>query len=86
METRIGLLKSEHGHDGPTGQWFRGFDRFAQFPVDQGFVVLEPNPRGSTGYGVEFRDAALRDWGGMDLEDIAAAPPTISPPIRGRSS
>jgi dipeptidyl aminopeptidase/acylaminoacyl peptidase len=62
-----------HVHGGPTGQWFRGFDPFAQFLVDRGFVVLEPNIRGSTGYGVAFRDAALKDWGGVDLEDVAAA-------------
>ena len=61
-----------HVHGGPTAQWFRGFDPFAQFLVDRGLVVLEPNIRGSTGYGVEFRDAALRDWGGADLEDVAA--------------
>jgi dipeptidyl aminopeptidase/acylaminoacyl peptidase len=61
-----------HVHGGPTGQWFRGFDPFAQFLVDRGLVVLEPNVRGSTGYGVAFRDAALKDWGGMDLEDVAA--------------
>ena len=61
-----------HVHGGPTGQWFRGFDPFAQFLVDRGFVVLEPNIRGSTGYGAQFRDAALKDWGGADLEDVAA--------------
>ncbi len=61
-----------HVHGGPTGQWFRGFDPFAQFLVDRGLVVLEPNIRGSTGYGVAFRDAALKDWGGADLEDVAA--------------
>jgi dipeptidyl aminopeptidase/acylaminoacyl peptidase len=61
-----------HVHGGPTGQWFRGFDPFAQFLVDRGLVVLEPNIRGSTGYGVEFRDAAIKDWGGADLEDVAA--------------
>jgi dipeptidyl aminopeptidase/acylaminoacyl peptidase len=61
-----------HVHGGPTGQWYRGFDPFAQFLVDRGFVVLEPNIRGSTGYGVEFRDAAIKDWGGGDLEDVAA--------------
>jgi dipeptidyl aminopeptidase/acylaminoacyl peptidase len=62
-----------HVHGGPTGQWFRGFDPFAQFLADRGFVVIEPNIRGSTGYGVEFRDAAIKDWGGADLEDVAAA-------------
>jgi dipeptidyl aminopeptidase/acylaminoacyl peptidase len=61
-----------HVHGGPTGQFFRIFDLFAQFFVDRGFIVLAPNIRGSTGYGVEFRDAALRDWGGADLEDVAA--------------
>lgn len=61
-----------HIHGGPTAQWFLSFDPFAQLLVDQGFVVLEPNIRGSTGYGVGFRDAALKDWGGVDLGDVAA--------------
>jgi len=61
-----------HVHGGPTSQWFRGFDPFAQFLVDRGLVVLEPNIRGSTGYGTDFRDAAIKDWGGADLEDVAA--------------
>lgn len=60
-------------HGGPTWQWFRGFDPFAQYLADHGYVVIKPNVRGSTGYGVEFRDAALRDWAGGDLEDVAAA-------------
>ncbi|MDQ2951873.1 MAG: S9 family peptidase [Chloroflexota bacterium] len=62
-----------HVHGGPTAQWLRGFDPFAQFLADRGYVVIEPNIRGSTGYGVEFRDAALKDWGGADLEDVAGA-------------
>ena len=62
-----------HVHGGPTAQWLRGFDPFAQFLADRGFVVIEPNIRGSTGYGVAFRDAALKDWGGADLEDVAGA-------------
>ena len=60
-------------HGGPTAQWFRGFDLYAQFLADAGYVVIEPNVRGSTGYGVKFRDMALRDWGGGDLEDVAHA-------------
>jgi dipeptidyl aminopeptidase/acylaminoacyl peptidase len=59
-------------HGGPTGQFFRSFDSYAQFLADHGFVVLEPNIRGSTGYGVEFRDMNRYDWGGGDLEDVAA--------------
>ena len=59
-------------HGGPTGQYFRGFDPYAQFLVASGFVVLEPNVRGSTGYGVTWRDCNIKDWGGGDLEDVAA--------------
>ncbi len=62
-----------HVHGGPTGQWFRGFDPFAQCLVDQGYVVIQPNVRGSTGYGTKFRDIGLKDWGGADLEDVACA-------------
>jgi dipeptidyl aminopeptidase/acylaminoacyl peptidase len=62
-----------HVHGGPTGQFMRGFDAFAQFLQGQGYVVLEPNVRGSTGYGTAWRDACLGDWGGKDLEDVAAA-------------
>ena len=59
-------------HGGPTGQFFRAFDPFVQVLVDRGYVVLQPNVRGSTGYGVEFRDMNINDWGGGDLEDVAA--------------
>ncbi len=59
-------------HGGPTHQWFLNFDPYAQFLTDRGFVVLEPNVRGSTGYGVEWRDLNIKDWGGGDLEDVAA--------------
>ncbi len=60
-------------HGGPTGQWTRTFDQLAQALVDRGFTVIQPNVRGSTGYGVAHRDAALRDWGGVDLEDVVGA-------------
>src|SRR5207245_52853 len=39
--------------------------------VNAGFVVLEPNPRGSIGYGKAWREANRHDWGGKDLEDVA---------------
>jgi dipeptidyl aminopeptidase/acylaminoacyl peptidase len=35
-----------------------------------GYVVLLPNPRGSTTYGEAFSEACVRDWGGKDYEDI----------------
>ncbi|MEM6430401.1 MAG: S9 family peptidase [Deinococcota bacterium] len=59
-------------HGGPTSQFFRGFDMKTQFLVSCGYVVLSPNIRGSTGYGNTWRDANRYDWGGGDLEDVAA--------------
>jgi dipeptidyl aminopeptidase/acylaminoacyl peptidase len=59
-------------HGGPTGQYYRAFDGEVQFLQDRGFVVLQPNVRGSTGYGVAWRDACIQDWGGKDLDDVVA--------------
>ncbi|MBL8745034.1 MAG: S9 family peptidase [Phycisphaerae bacterium] len=41
-------------HGGPEGQFRPGFDRTVQFLVSKGYGVLQPNVRGSTGYGREF--------------------------------
>jgi dipeptidyl aminopeptidase/acylaminoacyl peptidase len=37
-----------------------------------GYVVMLPNPRGSTTYGERFSEGVVRDWGGRDFEDIMA--------------
>jgi dipeptidyl aminopeptidase/acylaminoacyl peptidase len=58
-------------HGGPTNQHYREWNVATQVLVNAGFVVLAPNPRGSTGYGRKWREANRRDWGGKDLEDIA---------------
>jgi len=60
-------------HGGPTGQYFRMFDAFMQYVASEGFVIILPNVRGSTGYGTEFRDACIKDWGGKDLKDALYA-------------
>ncbi|NHJ49840.1 MAG: S9 family peptidase [Asgard group archaeon] len=60
-------------HGGPTGQYFLSFSARYQYMASEGFVVILPNVRGSTGYGVEFRDACIKDWGGKDLQDIVYA-------------
>ena len=39
--------------------------------ANAGFVVLEPNLRGSIGYGQELAEGNRHDWGGKDLEDVA---------------
>jgi dipeptidyl aminopeptidase/acylaminoacyl peptidase len=59
-------------HGGPTGQYFFDFDMFGQVLANEGYVLLLPNIRGSTGYGREFQDMNLMDWGGKDLEDVVA--------------
>jgi dipeptidyl aminopeptidase/acylaminoacyl peptidase len=58
-------------HGGPTAQHHREWNVATQVFVNAGFVVLAPNPRGSTGYGKKWREGNRRDWGGEDLEDVA---------------
>lgn len=59
-------------HGGPTGQTFDSFDPTAIALASRGYVVIAPNPRGSTGYGRAFMEANKRDLGGGDLADEAA--------------
>jgi dipeptidyl aminopeptidase/acylaminoacyl peptidase len=60
-------------HGGPTAQTVNSFNRFVQFMANQGYIVIAPNYRGSTGYGKEFQHANLFDMGGGDLQDVLAA-------------
>jgi dipeptidyl aminopeptidase/acylaminoacyl peptidase len=59
-------------HGGPTSQTMNSFNRFVQYATNQGYMVLAPNYRGSTGYGKEFQQANLFDMGGGDLQDVLA--------------
>ncbi len=60
-------------HGGPTAQTMNTFNRFVQYVANQGYIVIAPNYRGSTGYGKEFQQANLFDMGGGDLQDVLAA-------------
>jgi len=60
-------------HGGPAVQSVNSFNRFIQHMVNQGYMVIAPNYRGSTGYGKEFQQANLFDMGGGDLQDVLAA-------------
>jgi dipeptidyl aminopeptidase/acylaminoacyl peptidase len=60
-------------HGGPTSQTVNSFNRFIQHIVNQGYMVIAPNYRGSTGYGKAFQQANLFDMGGGDLQDVIAA-------------
>ncbi|MBC9033643.1 S9 family peptidase [Sphingomonas sp. JC676] len=60
-------------HGGPTGQAQDGYSRYATAFASRGYVVIQPNFRGSTGYGRAFQDANFKDLGGGDLKDTVAA-------------
>jgi dipeptidyl aminopeptidase/acylaminoacyl peptidase len=59
-------------HGGPTGQTSDSFNGRAELLASRGFVVIAPNVRGSTGYGMEFQNANIKDLGGGDLKDEIA--------------
>jgi dipeptidyl aminopeptidase/acylaminoacyl peptidase len=57
-------------HGGP---WYRdswGYNAFAQFLANRGYAVLQPNFRGSTGYGKKFIDAGNKQWGDKMQDDV----------------
>lgn len=58
-----------HIHGGPMGQYGYRWDPTVQYFVQRGWVVVEPNFRGSTGYGRAFLDGLNNTWGALDLED-----------------
>jgi dipeptidyl aminopeptidase/acylaminoacyl peptidase len=61
-------------HGGPQGAWAKSWSyRWnPQVFAAAGFVVVMPNPRGSTGYGQKFTDDINADWGGKVYDDIMA--------------
>ncbi len=66
--TRVPLVVLVHG--GPTGNWSDRFDAWGQMLASRGFAVINPNIRGSTGYGHRFLESNRADWGGGDFRDI----------------
>jgi dipeptidyl aminopeptidase/acylaminoacyl peptidase len=64
-------------HGGPAGVFSQTYTALpSPYPVAafaaRGYAVLRANPRGSTGYGKEFRFANHGDWGGGDFKDLMA--------------
>ena len=60
-------------HGGPIGQVAYGYDFSNQYLAAQGYVIVEPNPRGSTGRGQDFIRAIYRTWGITDYDDVMEA-------------
>ncbi|HEX7102379.1 MAG TPA: S9 family peptidase [Nitrolancea sp.] len=66
--TRYPLILQIHG--GPHGMYGHTFYHEFQVLAAQGYLVLYCNPRGSTGSGQQFVNAAAGDWGGVDYRDL----------------
>ena len=64
---KVPLLLNPHG--GPTGASINNFNGTVQVLAANGFAVLQPNFRGSTGKGIAFAQANKNTWGKGDYED-----------------
>ena len=60
-------------HGGPHARDSWGFNFMVQFLASRGYAVLQVNFRGSIGYGWEWYEAGLRNWGTVMVDDITAA-------------
>lgn len=58
-------------HGGPKAQDILSFHIYAQCLASSGFAILQPNYRGSSGYGKAFSEALINDWCGKEAGDIA---------------
>jgi len=67
---KVPTLLNPHG--GPVGQYAAAFYHLAQLYAANGYAVLLPNPRGSSGYGQKFCAAIYADWGNKDYQDDVA--------------
>ena len=73
---KVAMILNVHG--GPAGVFSQTCVAANQgtYPIaafaEAGYAVLRPNPRGSSGYGAEFRMANREDWGGKDYQDLMA--------------
>ncbi|MBL7848848.1 MAG: S9 family peptidase [Cyclobacteriaceae bacterium] len=72
---KVPLILNVHG--GPAGVFTETYTgQSSPYPIQafaaNGYAVLRANPRGSSGYGTEFRRANHRDWGFNDYEDLMA--------------
>lgn len=57
-------------HGGPYARDSEGWDWWAQFLADRGYVVVQPNYRGSSGYGTAFAKKGEGQWGLAMQDDL----------------
>ena len=60
-------------HGGPVSQYSHSFNFEAHLFAANGYVVVTPNTRGSSGYGQAFSHALWADWGNPDFDDVMAS-------------
>jgi dipeptidyl aminopeptidase/acylaminoacyl peptidase len=60
-------------HGGPAARDMWGYNTEAQWLANRGYMVLQVNFRGSTGYGKTFLKASDREWGGKMQQDLTDA-------------
>jgi dipeptidyl aminopeptidase/acylaminoacyl peptidase len=71
MASRAPTLLRLHG--GPVSQHQFDFDFEWQLLAANGYVIVAPNPRGSSGRGYEYQKALFGQWGTVDVPDVLAA-------------
>lgn len=57
-------------HGGPEARDYPAFDWMAQFLASRGYLVVQPQFRGSTGFGASFALAGYRQWGRLMQDDV----------------
>jgi dipeptidyl aminopeptidase/acylaminoacyl peptidase len=60
-------------HGGPTAQDQHSFQFERQLFAANGYVVINPNYRGSSGRGAKFSEAIFADWGNLEVQDVLAS-------------
>jgi len=79
IPTYVTLPKSSDGKNLPTivyphgGPWARStaeYDSMVAYFANRGYAVIQPNFRGSSGYGAAFSEAGHRQWGGKMQDDV----------------
>ncbi len=66
--SKLPLIVMPHG--GPEARDDPGFDWWSQFVASRGYVVIQPEFRGSAGFGLDFMHAGYREWGGKMQTDL----------------
>jgi dienelactone hydrolase len=58
-------------HGGPMARDYFDYDRWSQFIASRGYLVYQPNFRGSGGYGQHWLESGFGQWGGLMQDDVA---------------